>query len=132
MGGAHLTLFLIALAGALGALARYGLGGWVHGLGGGFPWGTLVVNVLGSFLLGLAFRTLEALAASTEIRHALTIGFLGSFTTFSAFSFETVELAQAGEWGRAALYAGGSVLLGVAAAALGIVAAGALSPGTDL
>lgn len=116
---------LIALGGALGALARYGLGGWVQARSVGFPWGTLLVNVLGSFLLGFLFRTMDAVAATPELRQAITVGFLGSFTTFSAFSFEIITLAQGGEWGRALLYATGSVLLGVLAAAAGIALAGA-------
>ena len=120
-----MNLLLIAVAGALGALARYGLGGWVQARSVGFPWGTLLVNVLGSFLLGFLFRTLDAVAATPELRQAITVGFLGSFTTFSAFSFEIVALAQGGEWGRALLYAAGSVLLGVLAAAAGIALAGA-------
>ena len=120
-----MNLVLIAAAGALGALARYGLGGWVQSRTPGFPWGTLLVNVLGSFLLGLLFRTLDAMAATPEIRQALTVGFLGSFTTFSAFSFEVLALVQGGAWGRALLYATGSVLLGVLAAAAGIALAGA-------
>lgn len=124
-----MNLVLIAAAGALGALARYGLGGWVQARGAGFPWGTLLVNVLGSFLLGFLFRTLEAMAATPEVRQALTVGFLGSFTTFSAFSFELVGLVQSGEWGRALLYATGSVLLGALAAAAGLVLAGLYAGG---
>ena len=119
-----MNVVLIAAAGALGALARYGLAGWVQARGAAFPWGTLLVNVLGSFLLGFLFRTLEAIAATPELRQALTVGFLGSFTTFSAFSFELVGLVQGGDWGRALLYATGSVLLGVLAAAAGLGLAG--------
>ena len=122
-----MNLLLIAVGGALGALARYGLGGWVQARSDAFPWGTLLVNVLGSFLLGFLFRTLDAVAATPELRQAITVGFLGSFTTFSAFSFEIVALAQSSEWGRALLYATGSVLLGVLAAAGGIVVAGAFA-----
>lgn len=120
-----MSLLLIAVAGALGAIARYGLAGWVEARTGGSIWGTLVVNVLGSFLLGFLFRTLHAMAATPELRLALTVGFLGSFTTFSAFSFEIVALVQTGEWGRAILYATWSVLLGVLAAAAGVALAGA-------
>ena len=123
-----MNLLLIAAAGAMGALARYGATGWVQARTGAFPWGTLAVNVLGSFLLGVAFRTLESMAASAETRQAITIGFLGSFTTFSAFSFETLALIQTGAWGRAAAYAVGSILLGVLAAAAGM-AVGALIAG---
>lgn len=122
-----MNFVLIAVAGALGALARFGLAGWVQARTGAFPWGTLVVNVTGSFLLGLVFRTLESMAATAELRQAITIGFLGSFTTFSAFSFETVALAQTGAWGKAVAYAGGSILLGVLAAVAGMAVAGAIT-----
>lgn len=129
MAGVALALYgvnvlLIAAGGALGALARYGLSGWVQARAGGFfPWGTLVVNVLGSFLLGFLFRYLEATALPAEWRQAATIGLLGAFTTFSTFSLETVALAQDGDWARASLYLAGSVVLGLAAVAVGIGAA---------
>lgn len=115
-----MTLVYVALGGALGAVARYGVSGWVQaGAGAGFPAGTLVVNVAGSFLIGLSFRYLEAVPASPELRALIAIGLLGSFTTFSTFSFEAVALLQDGEWGRAGLYTLGSVALGLAAVAAG-------------
>jgi CrcB protein len=115
-----MTLILIAIGGALGALARYGLAGWVQERAGFFPWGTLVVNVIGCFLLGFAFRWLEATAVPAEWRHAATIGLLGAFTTFSTFSFEAVALAQDGDWPRAAGYVLLSVALGLAAVLAGL------------
>ncbi len=120
-----MILLYIALGGAAGAVARYGLGGWVQGrLGHDFPWGTLVVNVLGSLLIGLALRYLEAVDFSPEARAMITVGVLGAFTTFSTFSYETFVLLEDGAWLRAALYAFGSLLLGLVAVLLGLTIAG--------
>lgn len=118
---------LLAAAGAAGTLARHALGGWVHGWAGlAFPWGTLLVNLCGSFLLGLAMRVGESLAAPTEVRGMVTIGFCGAFTTFSTFTLETVELLAQGAWARAALYAAGSLVLGLIALSLGLLVASAV------
>jgi CrcB protein len=89
-------------------------------MGEGFPWGTLVVNVVGCLALGLVLRWLQVAAVAPEVRPFLTIGLLGAFTTFSTFSFETVALLQEGQWLRAGLYVGGSVLLGLAAMIAGM------------
>lgn len=88
----------IAGGGALGALARFWVSGAVYRLlGRGFPWGTLAVNVMGSFLMGLLFVLfLERLATGAELRSAVLVGFLGAFTTFSSFSIETLTLVQEG------------------------------------
>ncbi len=119
-----MTVLLIALGGALGAVARYALGGLVHSFAGpDFPWGTLVVNVLGSLLLGFSFRYLEASALSAEFRSFLVIGLIGAFTTFSTFSYETAAMLQDGEWSRAGLYMGGSVLLSLTAVLAGFALA---------
>ena len=116
-----MTLVYVALGGALGALARYGISGSVYDrMGEGFPWGTLVVNVVGCLALGLVLRWLQVAAVAPEVRPFLTIGLLGAFTTFSTFSFETVALLQEGQWLRAGLYVGGSVLLGLAAMIAGM------------
>lgn len=118
----------VALGGALGAAARYGLSGWVHGwAGSAFPWGTFVVNAAGSFLLGLAVRYLEFVVVAPGIRAALTVGLLGAFTTFSTYSFETVVLLQDRAWGRAAAYALGSLGVGLLFVAAGLVAGRALA-----
>ena len=89
----------IAAGGALGALARYGVTAWaVARFGSGFPMGTLTVNVTGSFLLGLAATLLAAKArVPVATRPFFTVGFLGAYTTFSTFAFDTVAL-----WGRSA------------------------------
>ena len=116
-----LYVYLI-IGGAAGTLARHTLGGWVQSWAGmGFPWGTMVVNILGSFLLGLAVRWADLSGISPEFRSLLTVGFCGAFTTFSTLSYEFAALAQAGVWGRALLYAIGSLALGIAALALGMI-----------
>ena len=115
---------VIACGGGLGAVARYALGGWVHGwAGASYPWGTLVVNVLGSFVLGLSLRLLEGIAAGPEWRAFLAIGVAGGFTTFSTFGYEALGLLQDGRTGAALVYALGSVVLGVVAVFTGFAAA---------
>ncbi len=107
---------VIAAGGALGALSRYFVAGWVQDrFFGAYPWGTFVVNVVGAFLLGFSYRLFEGLAISPETRAFAAVGFLGAFTTFSTFSYETATLMQDGEWSAAALYSLGSLALGVAA-----------------
>ena len=118
-------VFAIAAGGALGALMRYwvstGIYNWV---GRSFPWGTLVVNVIGSLLMGLLYVwLLERMTQSTEWRAFLLIGLLGAFTTFSTFSIETLNLIEQGQHVRALLNAFGSVVLCVAAAWMGVVIA---------
>ena len=94
---------LIGFAGALGALARYTLTGLVQGvLGSGFPWGTFVVNVLGSFLFGLIWSLAEGrLALTPQTRTIVLTGFMGAFTTFSTFVFETGGLMRDAQWNLA-------------------------------
>jgi len=117
----------VAVGGATGALARYWLSGWVaSAFSGFFPLGTLVVNVLGSFLLGFGMQAMEAVPVSAEVRTMLTIGFLGAFTTFSTFSYETVALLRDGDWTRASLYTGLSFVLGLTAVLIGMGAASVL------
>lgn len=118
-------IWYVALGSAAGGVLRYLLGGWIQQRAGGtFPLQTLLINVSGSFLLGLLQRyALESTAISPEVRTMLTIGFCGGYTTFSTFSFETVRMLEDGDWSRAALYIGLSVVLCVAAAVLGIAAA---------
>lgn len=109
-----MLLIIVGVGGALGAMARFGLSGWVQGfVNSTFPLGTMVVNIIGSFLLGLSLYLLESTAPTTEVRSFITIGFLGAFTTFSTFSYEALVLFQGGEWGRGTLYTGGSLVLGL-------------------
>jgi len=117
-------IWYIAFGSALGGAARYLFGGWIQGrAGAAFPVGTLVINVTGSFLLGLLYRyAADSAAITPEVRAMLTIGICGGYTTFSTFSYETVRLLEEGEFGRAGLYIALSVLLSVAAAFLGLMA----------
>ena len=109
------TLLAVALGGAMGASARYLLisatGRW---LGDGFPWGTLIVNVAGCFLMGVLS---EAMAlkwnVGLELRALLTIGILGGFTTFSSFALDTALLNDRAEFGASAFYVLASVMLSI-------------------
>jgi CrcB protein len=122
-----LTVFAVAMGGALGAVSRYVVSGWIQDASASFfPWGTLGVNVLGSLLLGFALVWLQGTVTSAETRALLTIGFLGSFTTFSTFSYETVAMLRDGEWWRAGAYAMGSLALGLFAIATGAALASGL------
>ncbi len=115
-------LLWLGIAGGLGALARYGLSTVVQRTSGAvFPWGTLVVNVLGAFVFGLIWSLVEnRLVMSVEMRVILLTGFLGGFTTFSSFMFETAALMTDGQWGLAALNLGGQVMAGLVAVFLGL------------
>ncbi len=114
-------LFLIGLGGFFGALARYGVSLWIgQNWGRTFPLGTLVVNVTGCFLIGLLMPLLTVkFMASPNLRLFLTIGFLGAYTTFSTFEYETNALITDGEWLFAALNVSLSVLAGFAALKMG-------------
>jgi CrcB protein len=118
-------LWYIAAGSALGGVSRYLVGGMVQRiLDTTFPAGTLVVNLTGSFLLGLFLRyALETPTLTPEVRAFLTIGFCGGYTTFSTFSYETVALLEDGEWTRAGLYAALSVLLALGGTLLGFMVA---------
>jgi fluoride exporter len=118
------TYLLIAIFGALGAISRYALDGWISDLTHGqFPWGTLAVNLIGAFCLGvLVALTTERFVAAPEWRTALGIGFLGSFTTFSTYAYETVRLAEEGALTLAFLNASAMVVVGLLAAYLGLAA----------
>lgn len=121
-------LLLIGLAGALGALARYGLSGFVQRYSGfTFPVGTLIVNLLGTFLFGFIWSLVEQrLVISVETRVVILSGFLGAFTTFSSFMFETSALVGDGQWGLAVLNIAAQITLGLAAIFLGLAAGRAL------
>ncbi|HLX33592.1 MAG TPA: CrcB family protein [Gaiellaceae bacterium] len=122
------TIVAIGVAGALGALARYGIGGLLLSRGGRtFPWETFVVNVSGSFVLGFVFTAMtEQLTTASWLRAAVTIGFVGAYTTFSTLSFETYRLMEDGALGLAAANIVGSATAGLVAVYLGIVAGRAL------
>lgn len=111
---------MVALGGALGALGRYGVSEWSKARWGtAFPWGTLIVNVAGSVLLGLLIGLTLSGRLPKWTHYALAAGFMGAFTTFSAFSLETVVLLQNGKLGLALGNVGANVVAGIAAAAAG-------------
>jgi CrcB protein len=118
-------VWYVAFGSAVGGVLRYLLGGVIQErTGSTFPIQTLVINVTGSLLLGFLQRyALETSALSPEVRTMLTIGFCGGYTTFSTFSYETVRMLEDGDWRRASLYIGLSLLLTVGAAVVGIAAA---------
>jgi len=99
-------VLLVALGSAAGGVARWALAGWIDARAPGFPWGTLAVNVIGAALIGGAAAVVERDA----VRLLLITGVLGGFTTFSAYSQQTLALLQEGRAGAAAAYAAGSVL----------------------
>jgi CrcB protein len=118
-------IWAIALGAAVGGVSRYYLSTSVHQrFGVTFPWGTLLINVTGSLLLGfiMAYAS-NAPSMSAELRALLTTGFCGGYTTFSTYSFETVTLLEEGQYERAGAYALGSVLLALAATFCGFLLA---------
>jgi CrcB protein len=116
-----MTALWLALAGGLGSLCRYGIGiAGARLTGDRFPTGTLVVNLVGCLLIGAVMVLFEARQLDPRLRVALVGGFLGGFTTFSAFAFETVSLAERRGTSWAALYVGVSLAGGLAACLLGI------------
>ncbi len=118
------SLAWVALGGALGAMGRYLAVAAIAALAGGaFPYGTLAVNVAGCFVLGLLTEAMAAAwPASQEVRAFLVAGLLGAFTTFSAFSLDTVDLVERGHLAAAAAYVLASVALSILALAAGLKA----------
>jgi CrcB protein len=118
-------IWYVALGSALGGVSRYLLGGWIQTrTWTTFPIQTLLINLSGSFLLGfLQTYALDTAAITPGIRAMLTIGFCGGYTTFSTFSFETVRMLEDGDWRRAGLYMGLSLVLCVIGAIAGVMLA---------
>jgi CrcB protein len=116
-----ISLAGIGLAGSLGALARYLLGRFIAGRAGAeFPFGTLLINVTGAFVIGLLFALTARKLLSPAWQTVLATGFLGGYTTFSTMSWEGVQLARGGSSRLSLLYFGGNLLAGLLAAALGL------------
>jgi len=117
----------VVTGGALGALGRYWVSGWVQQwTGSSFPWGTVGVNLIGSFLLGFVVQASLIGGWTGELRLFVAVGFLGAFTTFSTFAFEALELLRAGQVLEALVYAGLNLVLGLLLVALGMAAVGLL------
>lgn len=122
------TYLAVAVAGVLGCWLRLLLGNFIPTFAGrDFPWATLTINILGSFLMGFLFiATAERFAISQPLRVGILTGFLGGFTTFSAFSMEMLLLVQGGEPGKGAIYAVTSVAFGLIACFIGALLARAI------
>lgn len=116
-----MNILIIAIGGAVGAVARYGVSLWVgQRWGRGFPLGTFIVNVSGSFLIGLLMTLMaEKVLVDPRWRLLLVVGFLGAYTTFSTFEYETGALLKDGEWAYAMLNIIASVVAGFIALKLG-------------
>ena len=120
-------LFWICLAGAVGTAARYFVGLWAtRRFGPAFPYGTLIVNLAGCFLIGFVMNVAAAKAWPETTRLAVTVGFLGGFTTYSSFNFETTRLAAHGAMAAASVNVLVTLLGGFAAGLLGMLASHAL------
>lgn len=115
-------VFLIALGGALGSVTRYYAMGWIASfLGKNFPFGTMGVNILGSFVMGVLIVLFgRAASVAQPVQAMLTVGFLGGFTTFSTFSLDTMALIERGNTWAAILYVLFSVLGSLLGIALGL------------
>jgi fluoride exporter len=115
-------IVLLIVFGAVGTLARYGLDGWIqYRVGSAFPAGTLTVNLLGCLLLGtIAEFSLNHISVPADWRIGLTIGLMGGFTTFSTFGWDSLRMLQDGEWTKALLYIGASVVGGILAMMVGM------------
>ena len=121
-----MTYLAISIGAILGANARYLLGGWVlERMGAEFPYGTLLINVTGSFAIGLAYALIERHGAPDWVRPLVIVGFLGAYTTFSTFSLDTLALAERGAWLAAGTYIAGSVVASIVAVWVGVTVGGA-------
>ena len=123
-------VMMIALCGALGCLSRYWLSSWVYTLiGRDFPWGTLVVNVVGAFCIGFIMEfSIRSTLVSPALRSGIAIGFLGGLTTFSTFSYETFRLLEDGDFLKASANVIASVLICLLLTWSGIMTARVLHP----
>jgi fluoride exporter len=127
-------LIMIACAGAVGALSRYGISTAMSKTfaSTGFPFGTLTVNIIGCFIIGLVMHIgLNSDIISEDWRTAITVGFLGALTTFSSFSYETIKLIEKTEYTMAFSNIAVNVIVGIAATFAGLFIAKLIIPGTQ-
>lgn len=123
-----MQLIAIGVGGAIGAVLRFVISGIAYNvLGQNFPWGTLVVNMIGCFLIGLFAQLFEEIAISPNLRVLILVGGLGAFTTFSTYALENVNLLRDGQFGIAFLDVLVSTVLGIVFVFLGMVLANYLS-----
>lgn len=127
-----LQIIWIAVAGAMGAVCRWGISRAGYALlGGGFAWGTLIVNATGCFLLGFLMHFgLISDKLSAEARTAIAVGFLGSLTTFSTFSYETINYLEDGSWTLAFVNISTNLVIGLGATLAGLTLSRTLFGGT--
>lgn len=120
-----MTYLAISIGAVLGANARFLLGGWVlDRMGTEFPYGTLLINVTGSLVIGLVYALIEKHGAPDWVRPLVIVGFLGAYTTFSTFSLDTLAVAERGAWLAAGAYVAGSVVASLAAVWAGVTLGG--------
>jgi len=118
----------VAIGGALGSIARFWFANLMAVLTGAeFPWGTLVINIVGSFVISFFGAGSARFNIPYEARVFVTVGLCGGFTTFSSFSLQTIDLLRTGQPARAALYIAASLILCLGGCAMGFVAAGAVT-----
>ena len=118
-----MNVLLVGLGGAIGSVGRYLMGAWFQTLVGnpGFPWGTFLVNVIGAFLIGVAFGLSKDGSLSSQAWTLVVIGALGGYTTFSTFALETLEQFADGRIGGGLLNAFGQLAAGLVGAYLGVI-----------
>jgi len=118
------SILQVAIGGAIGAVGRYLTGvAAVRVMGHGYPWGTLTVNIVGSFLMGILIVVLMTKDGGLRLAPLLMTGMLGGFTTFSAFSLDALTIYERGQVGTAAIYVIASVVLSLLAIFVGVMAA---------
>lgn len=116
-----MNALLVFLGAGFGGVARYAISRWSMSVAGtAFPWGTLTVNVAGSFLITFVIGWMHTRGMSIARQDFVAAGFCGGFTTMSAFSVETLRFVESGHWGRAAAYVAATIVLGILAALAGL------------